>query len=106
MEITSKKYCITNTGLSIEDLNYAVQLTIDRIIFLRIAEDRGIERYGQLEKRGVSEIQSPLLNIYNLSVGCNINIGNIVSILIHPWSSHDSEIYEEVLNKLKKIKDY
>ncbi len=34
--------------LSIEDLNYAVQLTIDRIIFFRMAEDRGIERYGRL----------------------------------------------------------
>ena len=31
------------------ELNTAVQRTIDRIIFLRIAEDRGIERYGQLQ---------------------------------------------------------
>ena len=29
-------------------LNFAVQHTIDRIIFLRIAEDRGIEQYGTL----------------------------------------------------------
>ncbi len=29
-------------------LNYAVQMTIDRIIFLRMAEDRGIEDYGRL----------------------------------------------------------
>ena len=29
-------------------LNYAVQMTIDRIIFLRMAEDRGIENYGRL----------------------------------------------------------
>lgn len=32
-----------------DELNYAVQLIIDRIIFLRIAEDRGIEKYGQLK---------------------------------------------------------
>ena len=31
------------------DLNYAVQMTIDRIIFLRICEDRGIEREDQLK---------------------------------------------------------
>lgn len=37
-------------SLSPEELNFAVQLIIDRIIFLRIAEDRGIERYGQLKK--------------------------------------------------------
>ena len=37
-----------NEDLGPEELNYAVQLIIDRIIFLRIAEDRGIEPYGQL----------------------------------------------------------
>ena len=34
--------------LSVRELNDAVQRTIDRIIFLRIAEDRGIEEYGSL----------------------------------------------------------
>ncbi|MEQ8674175.1 MAG: N-6 DNA methylase [Aggregatilineales bacterium] len=32
----------------IRDLNMAVQLTIDRIVFLRICEDREIEPYGRL----------------------------------------------------------
>ncbi|MBN1818735.1 MAG: N-6 DNA methylase [Sedimentisphaerales bacterium] len=40
---------LRNPGLSARQLNFAVQQTIDRIIFLRIAEDRGIERYGQLQ---------------------------------------------------------
>jgi len=31
------------------DLNLAVQMTIDRLIFLRICEDRGIEDYGTLQ---------------------------------------------------------
>ena len=35
--------------LSQRELNYAVQATIDRIIFLRICEDRGIEPYGRLQ---------------------------------------------------------
>jgi hypothetical protein len=43
--------------LGIDDLNDAVQRTIDRVIFLRMAEDRGIEPYEQLcrlaEKDGV-----------------------------------------------------
>ena len=38
-----------NPLLSVRNLNYAVQVTIDRIIFLRICEDRGIEEYGRLE---------------------------------------------------------
>ena len=37
-----------NPGLTRRELNYAVQLTIDRMIFLRICEDRGIEPYGKL----------------------------------------------------------
>ena len=46
--LLARNIALRNPELSIEDLNYAVQLTIDRIIFLRIAEDRGIERYGKL----------------------------------------------------------
>ena len=38
-----------NDGLSPRELNYAVQQTIDRIVFLRICEDRGIEREDQLK---------------------------------------------------------
>ncbi len=37
-----------NQDLSVHDLNFAVQRTIDRIIFLRMAEDRGIEPEDQL----------------------------------------------------------
>jgi type I restriction-modification system DNA methylase subunit len=39
---------LRNPNLNIRELNYAVQKTIDRIVFLRICEDRGIEDYGQL----------------------------------------------------------
>ncbi len=37
-----------NPHLSSRQINFAVQQTIDRIIFLRICEDRGIEDYGRL----------------------------------------------------------
>jgi hypothetical protein len=36
--------------LRVNELNRCVQSTIDRIVFLRICEDRGIERYGQLQE--------------------------------------------------------
>jgi type I restriction-modification system DNA methylase subunit len=39
-----------NTKLSTAELNFAVQQTIDRVIFLRICEDRGIEHYGRLHQ--------------------------------------------------------
>ena len=44
----AKNLASRNRQLSHHELNYAVQITIDRIIFLRMAEDRGIEAYGQL----------------------------------------------------------
>jgi hypothetical protein len=38
-----------NPGLTQRQINMAVQTTIDRIVFLRICEDRQIEGYGRLE---------------------------------------------------------
>lgn len=50
-EMLAKNFALRNPGLSVNDLNFAVQKTIDRIVFLRICEDRGTEDYGRL--RGV-----------------------------------------------------
>ena len=44
----ARNIAIRNGRLSVYDLNFAVQKTIDRILFLRICEDRGIERSEQL----------------------------------------------------------
>jgi hypothetical protein len=62
--LLARNIALRNPGLGQRDLNFAVQRTIDRIIFLRICEDRGIESYGQLmalqgtPKRGAC-IQAP-----------------------------------------------
>lgn len=40
---------INNKHLDEDEINFAVQQTIDRIIFLRIAEDRSVEPYGALK---------------------------------------------------------
>lgn len=40
---------IRNRSLTEHELNFAVQRLLDRIIFLRICEDRGIETYGTLQ---------------------------------------------------------
>src|SRR5208282_606027 len=42
------KLALRNSKLNQRELNFAVQRIIDRIIFLRICEDRGIEDYGRL----------------------------------------------------------
>ncbi|TSA30462.1 MAG: hypothetical protein D4R67_00420, partial [Bacteroidetes bacterium] len=41
---------LRNKSLNEDEINYAVQKTIDRIIFLRMCEDRGVEQYGILKK--------------------------------------------------------
>jgi len=48
-EALAKNLALRNGGLGVRELNFAVQRTIDRIIFLRICEDRGIEPYGALQ---------------------------------------------------------
>jgi type I restriction-modification system DNA methylase subunit len=45
----AKNIALRNT-LTVEELNSVVQRTIDRIIFLRICEDRGVGEYGTLAK--------------------------------------------------------
>lgn len=44
----ARNIALRNPSLSVDEMNFAVQSTIDRIIFLRICEDRGIEEYGRL----------------------------------------------------------
>lgn len=38
-----------NIALMNKQLNYVVQATNDRIVFMRICEDRGVEKYGNLQ---------------------------------------------------------
>ncbi|MBX9788971.1 MAG: Eco57I restriction-modification methylase domain-containing protein [Pirellulales bacterium] len=49
-ESLARNMALRNAELSSDDLNAAVQLTIDRVVFLRMAEDRGLEPYEQLLK--------------------------------------------------------
>ncbi|OAD20548.1 type II restriction enzyme methylase, partial [Candidatus Thiomargarita nelsonii] len=47
-DILARNIALCNRDLTQRQLKFAVQQTIDRIIFLRICEDRGIEDYGRL----------------------------------------------------------
>ena len=59
---------LRNQGLSQRQLNYAVQATIDRIVFMRICEDRGIESYGRLQSllNGVN-VYARMRELYRLA---------------------------------------
>ncbi len=45
----AKNLAVRNPKLTQRELNFAVQRIIDRVIFLRICEGRGIEDYGRLQ---------------------------------------------------------
>ena len=49
-DILAHQIALRNKTLTQRELNFAVQMTIDRIIFLRICEDRGIEEYERLKQ--------------------------------------------------------
>jgi hypothetical protein len=49
-EALARNIALRNADISPDDLNAAVQSTIDRVVFLRMAEDRALEPYEQLFK--------------------------------------------------------
>jgi len=51
----AENIALRNKKLSQRELNFAVQRIIDRIIFLRICEGRGIEDYGKLRSLAVGD---------------------------------------------------
>ena len=48
-DLLAKNIALRNKELGVRELNHAVQRTIDRLVFLRICEDRDIEQYGRLQ---------------------------------------------------------
>jgi len=52
---------LRNRTLTKNEINFAVQRTIDRILFLRMCEDRAIEDYGQLLKISTGDRTYPRL---------------------------------------------
>jgi len=63
--ILARNLALRNPQLGVRELNYAVQSTIDRIVFLRMCEDRGIEPQGQLLGRTSGpNIHGRLVDLY------------------------------------------
>ncbi|MBN1364945.1 MAG: N-6 DNA methylase [Syntrophaceae bacterium] len=61
----AQNIALRNSKLTQRELNFAVGKTIDRIIFLRICEDRGIEPYGQLMAlQNGANVYQRLIEIY------------------------------------------
>ncbi len=65
-ELLARNIALRNPNLSQRELNFAVQQTIDRIVFLRICEDRGMEDYGGLMAlRNGENVYERLFHLFN-----------------------------------------
>jgi hypothetical protein len=62
----ARNIALRNPALTQRELNFAVGRTIDRIIFLRMCEDRGIEEYGRLAAlQNGQNVYPRLCELYN-----------------------------------------
>ncbi|NDP21020.1 MAG: N-6 DNA methylase [Paludibacter sp.] len=124
---------LRNKELNEDEINFAVQQTIDRIIFLRIAEDRGVEPYGNLQvavkqgdyyqnlfsvfKDADDKYNSGLFNLKKDQISQNLKIDNkvlktILNELYYPLSPYEFSVlsveilgsaYEQFLGKVIRI---
>ena len=120
-------------GLSAEELTYAVQLFLSRIVFLRICEDREIEKYETLKNLDAAGTYDGLLAIlrradefYNSGLfrlmdderlGIRISdaaLRSIINELYYPQSPYTfavvetkvlGEIYEQFLGEVISVRD-
>ena len=101
-------------SLSLRDLNFAVQHIIDRIIFLRVAEDRGVENYGDLREAcsnlnkkwiaSASPRNDNTINVHNdekiISKDGNNYYKNIVEIFKKADGKYNSGIFDFSKDKI------
>ena len=129
----AKNIALRNPNLSISELNYAVQKIIDRILFLRICEDRSIETYEKLKsiaekpdiykallvyfKYADDKYNSGIFDFKGDKVTVNLGIDDkilkeIITNLYYPYSPYDfsvlsieilGSVYERFLGKTIRL---
>ncbi len=122
-----------NPQITEDDLNFALQKNLDRIIFLRICEDRAIEPYGKLQQslkgdfyanlfqyfaEADQKYNSGLFDFRKDQVSRNLKMSNdaiesVISELYYPKSPYEFSVipvemlgnaYEQFLGKTIKLK--
>ncbi|MFH1315638.1 MAG: N-6 DNA methylase [Candidatus Uhrbacteria bacterium] len=130
-ELLAKNIALRNAGLTEEQVNRLVQDTLDRLIFLRICEDRGIEPeerlreavdgeglYGRLFKifkKAEQRYDSGLFDLKPLAADLVVDdktISEIISELYFPKSPYKfdaipaeilGQVYEQFLGKVIRL---
>jgi len=101
-EILAKNIAKNNSNLNTRELNYSVQMTIDRIIFLRICEDRGIEIDEQMLRISNNKniYQNLLILFKNADTRYNSGLFHFSEDELTPQLKIDDKTLKEILKHL------
>ena len=93
---------LRNKSLNEDEINYAVQKIIDRIIFLRMCEDRGVEQYGELKKAAVKgDIYQNLFALYRMADDkYNSGLFDFKEDKITPTLTVDNKVMKNIIKEL------
>ena len=102
-----RKYLATsiarhNRKLTDEELNYAVQQTLDRLIFLRFCEDRSVEPYAQMQKAvAKGDAYKNLLHLFKEADDkYNSGLFDFAKDQITPAIKIDPKVIKSVVNQM------
>jgi anti-sigma28 factor (negative regulator of flagellin synthesis) len=98
----AKNIALRNKILDEDLLNFVIQSTLDRIIFLRIAEDRGAEQYGNLQsdiKQG--DYYKNLLNRFDIAdQKYNSGLFDFRKDIISKHIAIDNKVIKNIISEL------
>jgi hypothetical protein len=101
-EKLARNIALRNRDLPLHQLNFAVQKTIDRIVFLRIAEDRGIDIYGTLHSllNGTNQYTRLLQLFTQADARYNGGLFNFAEDTLTPGLTVDDNIIKDIVRSV------
>jgi hypothetical protein len=101
-EKLARNIALRNRNLPLHQLNFAVQKTIDRIVFLRIAEDRGIDIYGTLHSllNGTNQYTRLLQLFTQADARYNGGLFNFAEDTLTPSLTVDDNIIKDIVRSV------
>ncbi len=93
---------LRNKSLNVDELNYAVQKIIDRIIFLRMCEDRGVEQFGNLKKAAEKgDVYQNLFGLYRIAdEKYNSGLFDFKEDKVTPGLTIDNKVLKTIIKEL------
>lgn len=98
----AKSIALNNRKLNDDEINFAVQQTIDRLIFLRFCEDRAVEPDSQLQKAvSKGDAYKNLIDLFRQADDkYNSGLFDFKKDTITPKLKIDSKVLKDVINEL------